>query len=179
MQEDLDSVTEWLLRASSEIPREYFQLPVADAEEPEYRERVYCYELYHRWRCHWPGDFPFSLGGEVDKTGHPIIRGNPKPDFLVHVPGKMTNLLVVEVKPRNRDIGRMAEDLKKLVAFRRQPVNYFAAYFLVYGLTLSEWPTLRERLLLAARGDVEFDRMLISCFVHEAPGERAKAVAWQ
>lgn len=90
MDDELAQVTEWLLSASSQIGREYFQLPVAGAEEPEYRERVYCYELYHRWRCHWFDSFPFSLSGEVDKTGHPLIRGAPKPDFLVHIPGQMT-----------------------------------------------------------------------------------------
>jgi hypothetical protein len=76
MVEALELVTEWLLCASSQLGRHYFQLPVAgsDAEEAEYRERVYCYELYHRWRCHWAEGFPYSLCGEVDKQGHPLIE---------------------------------------------------------------------------------------------------------
>jgi hypothetical protein len=38
---------------------------------------------------------PFSLGGEIDTN-----RGW-KPDFLVHIPGQMTNLVILEVKPGN------------------------------------------------------------------------------
>jgi hypothetical protein len=77
--EELDLLTEWLLNASQEVPPEYFQLPVAGSERLEYRERVYCYELYHRWRCQWPSDFRFSLGGEINKSGHPLIRGTSSP----------------------------------------------------------------------------------------------------
>jgi len=36
--------------ASARIAADYFQLPVADADSV-YRERVYCYELYHQLRC--------------------------------------------------------------------------------------------------------------------------------
>jgi hypothetical protein len=71
------------------------QLSVAGAEARVYRERVYCYELYHQWRCQWANDSRFELSGEADKIGDPIIRRNAKPDFLVHVPGEMQNLLVL------------------------------------------------------------------------------------
>lgn len=186
MDEELNLVTEWLLSASSQIPADYFQLPVAGAEEPQYRERVYCYELYHRWRNHWIDDFPFSLGGEVDKRGHPLIRGDSKPDFLVHVPGRMRNLLVVEVKPANVELARMADDLKKLTRFRRElrdefgnPGNYHAAYFWIYGLPLANWPNLRARLLELLQGDAHFDRGLVSCVIHERSGVRARPAPWE
>jgi hypothetical protein len=178
VRDALNSVTEWLLCASSQVGKEYFQLPIAGAEEHEYRERVYCYELYHRWRCQWTDGFRFSLCGEVDKSGHPVIKGNWKPDFLVHVPGQMVNLLVVEVKPSNADIGRMADDLSKLATFRGYPAKYFAAYFLVYGLSLGEWPSLRDQLVKATAGSVPFDPSLVSCFIHEKPGARAQVVDW-
>jgi hypothetical protein len=77
--------------ATSLIGTDYFQLPVADADAV-YRERVYCYELYHQLRCLW-GDFPFSLGGEIDKQGNPHFHGGPYaaavPDLLVHNPGNI------------------------------------------------------------------------------------------
>lgn len=82
MQKSLDQVTNWILDASERLGQEYFQLPVA-GEEPQYRERVYCYELYHLWRCNWSNHFQFSLSGEVDKQNHPIIRKNAKPDYLL------------------------------------------------------------------------------------------------
>lgn len=185
MTRDLELVTEWLLTASEEVPPEYFQLPVAGSEEPEYRERVYCYELYHRWRCQWPNGFPFSLSGEVNKKGHPLIRGEEQPDFLVHVPGQMRNLLIVEVKATNAVPARMGDDLKKLTRFRRElydqdglPASYDAAYFWLYGLPLRDWPALRERLLATVAGSAESDPGLVSCFVHEQAGTRAVPVAW-
>ena len=187
MDENLATVTEWLLFASSQIGREYFQLPEAgaDHEDAEYRERVYCYELYHRWRCHWPDDFPYTLNGEVDKAGHPLIRGGSKPDFLVHVPGHMDNLLIVEVKPENAARARMADDLKKLTKFRRDlkdqwgnPGNYWAAYFWVYGVGPAGWPALRRRLLQEVADCPEFDRSSVSCIVHERAGLRAVLVPW-
>lgn len=55
-------------------------------------------------RLRWPKECPYSLCGEVDKAGHPLIRGHGldhlKPDFLVHDPGDLDeNLVVIEVKP--------------------------------------------------------------------------------
>src|SRR2546422_1048686 len=103
MNDELQAVTTLLTEATAAVPFDYFQLPIAGLEDPRYRERVYCYELYHQMRMRWPSDFRFSLSGEVDKNGHPLVRGNSldyaKPDFIVHVPGVMDhNLLVVEVK---------------------------------------------------------------------------------
>jgi hypothetical protein len=184
MDDALSIVTDWLLCASSQVGSNYFQLPVAGQEDPEYRERVYCYELYHRWRTHWPEGFPFTLSGEIDKSGHPLIRGEPKPDFLVHVPGKMTNLLIVEVKPFNRHFRDMVIDLKKLTRFRRnlvplgQPGNYHAAYFWVYGLQASEWPAFRNHLLQEVNGSPEFDCALVSAICHERAGDKAVKVPW-
>lgn len=97
---ELDQI---LVLATQSIREEYFQLPIDGRDKPVYRERVYCYELYHQMRRNWPNGSLFTLSGEVDKSGHPLIRGNgldrAKPDFLVHVPGDMGgNHAVIEVK---------------------------------------------------------------------------------
>jgi hypothetical protein len=102
-----------LATACERIDAEYFQVPVKDAESM-YRERVYCYELYHQLRRDWRR-FPFGLGGEVDKTGHPLFRDGPyaasKPDLLVHEPGNMEhNLACVEVKPCIEEIWRGSQE---------------------------------------------------------------------
>lgn len=184
MDRDLQLVTDWLLCASSQVPPDYFQLAVAGQEDSEYRERVYCYELYHRWRCHWPDGYPYSLAGEIDKSGHPIIRNAAKPDFLVHIPGHMNNLLIVEVKPVQSTWSLMADDLRKLTYYRRNlvpaghPGNYNAAYFWLYGLRTVEWPAFRKQLLKQLGGDEHFDKTLVSCFLHESPGKQAVRVAW-
>jgi len=123
--------------ATKELPNEYFQLPVAGQENPIYRERVYCYELYHQLRKLWPQDTDFSLSGEIDKSGHRMIRGNEldnkKPDFLVHKPGIMEhNYLIIEVKPSNAAKEGIKKDLKTLTAFRLKG-EYQRAILLIYG----------------------------------------------
>ena len=139
-----------ILAATARIGEEYFQLPVADADAV-YRERVYCYELYHQLRCLW-GDFPFSLGGEIDKQGHPHFRDGPyanaKPDFLVHEPGGMDrNLACVEVKPIDRPKAEFTADFKKLTWFCRQ-AKYARGIFLVYGAStkVADIAALREKV---------------------------------
>jgi hypothetical protein len=179
----LSRVTEWLLCASSQIGVEYFKLPIADMTEEEaaYRERVYCYELYHRWRCHWPDGFSCSLHGEVDKSGHSLIPDSPKPDFLVHVPGSMeNNLLVMEVKTCK--LYNKETALKNLIKFRRelkdqkgQPAYYHAAYFWVFGIGE---PGLREKLESVVSQFDEAGLRLIRFFVHERALARATEVSW-
>ena len=124
-------------QATENIGIEFYKLPVAGKENPIYRERVYCYELYHQLRSRWPIETEYTLSGEVDKSGHPLIRDNgldnKKPDFLVHKPGTMENYLVVEVKPINADRNNIFKDLKTLTAFRRKG-GYQRAILLFYGL---------------------------------------------
>ena len=45
----MDELTQILEQATAAIASEYFRLPVWNAD-PVYRERVYCYELYHQMR---------------------------------------------------------------------------------------------------------------------------------
>ena len=98
MSESAECFRRLLVDAPAAIDSAYFLLPVAYVDGgsvEQYRERVYAYELYHQLRARWP-HWPYSLGGEVDKSDHTIVRGGPldnaKPDLLVHIPGQMTNL---------------------------------------------------------------------------------------
>ncbi|HSY48261.1 MAG TPA: hypothetical protein VLC46_05575 [Thermoanaerobaculia bacterium] len=180
MDDDLKTVTEWLLAASSEVGADFMHLPVAGRERAAYRERVYCYELYHRWRSSWDNTFQYSLAGEVDKSGHPLIRGNAKPDFLVHVPGMARNLLVVEVKPANAALGKMVKDLKTLTRFRRDlgGHNYHAAYLWIYGLDRSGWRRVREQLIRSVTGLDTVDLSSIKVVLHSAASQEAYFVEW-
>src|SRR5882724_4375101 len=121
----IDDVIGWLVKASCLVDDVYMRLPVAGTD-PQYRERVYCYELYHQWRCQWATRFPYTLSGETDKRKHVHVRGKHlddiKPDFLVHEPGNMdpgSNLLAVEVKAANAKPANIVNDLQKLTALRR------------------------------------------------------------
>lgn len=136
MKEHLDIFNVALREATRVIEEHYFQLPVAGAEAPIFRERVYCYELYHQLRCALPRDFPYVLNGEVDKGGHPILRddlGPLKPDFIVHMPhSEVQNLVVVEVKSVSMSPGDFLKDLNSLRAFLHG-AHYYAAIALIYG----------------------------------------------
>jgi len=122
------------------VDKHYFQLPVAGEESPTFRERVYCYELYHNLRNVLGDAFPYKLDGEVDKTGHPVIPGKKKPDFIVHIPGEMEhNLAVIEVKPVTVNGQDLEHDLKKLV-WLLDHGNYFRTIMLIYGDGKSELP---------------------------------------
>lgn len=129
-----------LRRAGVEMEDHYFQLPVAELDEPVYRERVYCYELYHQLRRCLGDHFPWKLHGEVDKEKHPIIHpelGPKKPDFIVHRPDKMdNNLIVIEVKSlavKDR-IQDLRDDIKKLKGFLTLKKGaYYRGIMLIYG----------------------------------------------
>lgn len=180
MQETLDVVTEALRDSTAVIAADYFALPVSGQEDPQYRERVYCYELYHQWRSLW-NHARFKLCGEIDKAGHPIIRNNAKPDFLVHVPGAMENLLAVEVKPANAALRDVVKDLKTLTFFRQQlggGDNYFAAYLLIYGMSLDQWTRFAMRVVERVALEPTVDLQVVRPLVHTQVGTKAVVVAW-
>jgi hypothetical protein len=125
-RQQMEELSNILAEATAKIDREYFLLPIAGGE-PVYRERVYCYELYHQMRKLWPprDECRYLLNGEVDKRAHALMeqRGfyGEKPDLLVHGPGEMAdNHAIIEVK--NSDVSRsgIENDLSKLACFRNQ-----------------------------------------------------------
>ena len=182
MEKDLTLLRRLMSEAVAHIVQEYFLLPVADAQggEPltQYRERVYAYELYHQLRSRWPA-WQYSLGGEIDKQGHPIIHGpdldGAKPDLLVHVPGEMDhNLVVVEIKasrPGHLPLHRQAlmRDLRKLVAFRT--LGYAAAFLLVFGEGIQE-------VLELARDVPAAELQMVELYYHRRPGTGVERIDW-
>lgn len=181
--EQFDSI----LRGSTEkIESDYFQLPVTEKEDPLYRERVYCYELYHNIRKLWPEESEYSLSGEVDKKNHPLIRGNgldnKKPDMLIHIPGNMGgNYLVLEVKPITGTKKQLKKDLKTLTAFRRH-AEYERAILLFYGSLEGEFTEVIQSLNSIEQADNELENLiqkdLIELWHHEAVGTQAVRHEW-
>jgi len=129
----MEELTQILKTATASLESEYFHLKI-DGGDPVYRERVYCYELYHQMRKIWPNISPYYLNGEVDKTNHPTLTGfREKPDFLVHVPGDMSkNHAIIEVKQTKTKGTKFKKDLEKLTRFRNE-AHYKRAIFLIYG----------------------------------------------
>lgn len=187
MRQDVEQLRNLITAATADIAPEYFLLPIADAEggEPiiQYRERVYAYELYHQLRKRWPVEWVYSLGGEIDKRGHPLIRGkhldNAKPDLLVHVPGVMNrNLAVLEIKPLRTDVhpsrqeeDRFLLDLRKLIAFRE--IGYAAAFQLVFGEPVDRIRDYAHRL---RQTGANLD--LVELCHHRRAGEVATFIGW-
>ena len=153
MQQDVELFRSLIVDATARMTSEYFLLPVASADPSDalvqYRERVYAYELYHQLRLRWPANWAYSLGGEIDKRCHPLIRDEPlhnaKPDLLVYIPGRMDrNLSVIEIKPlqsnpQPHEQDRFKKDLQKLIAFRQ--TGYASAFFLVFGSSVDRSET--------------------------------------
>ena len=88
-------------------------------------------------RARWPPDTRHTLAGEIDKSGHPLIRGNGldncKPDFLVHLPGEMEgNYAAIEVKPVTAKRRDVVKDIETLIAFIDHG-GYERGIYLFYG----------------------------------------------
>lgn len=134
---ELEQFDEILRVATASIADEYFRLPVANGSGM-FRERVYCYELYHQLSRLWPNETPLKINGEIDKGGHPFLETKEAlaasiPDFLVHVPGTMANnFAIVEVKPGNARARGFEKDLNTLANFV-QHWGYLRGISLIYG----------------------------------------------
>lgn len=185
---DNDTLSGLLRAATAAIAPEYFLLPVATPEGEtllhQYRERVYAYELYHQLRSQWPSKWPYSLAGEVDKVGHPIVRGGEldkaKPDLLVHVPRSMEhNLAAIEIKPlpqepNANEAARFKDDIRKLIAFRGPTAKYSSALLIVFGEAIDR---AMEHGATARADGLEVDR--VDLWHHRRAGESAGLVPWR
>jgi hypothetical protein len=146
----------------------YFQLPTAGAEEAIYRERVYCYELYHQLRVLLQGEEDlarYALSGEIDKRGHQIIRPCI-PDLVFHAPGRMDNMVVLEVKPINGELKGIQKDLRNLADFVSPQVNYQLGIELAYGDDESHFSHFEREF-------AQLHDQRLQLFWHRRCGERA------
>jgi hypothetical protein len=144
----MDELTGILAAATAAIEPGYFRLNI-DGGSPVYRERVYCYELYHQMRSRWPDGCPFWLNGEIDKAAHPILAqfgaDLAKPDLLIHRPGYMAgNYAIIEVKSARAPNAAIGKDIEILSLFRRR-VGYERAIYLIYGEEISDRLLTRVR----------------------------------
>jgi hypothetical protein len=124
-----------------------------------------------------PDEFPYSLGGEVDKSAHPLMRANRVrdtiPDLLIHRPGYMRgNLVIIEVKPSGTRINDVKKDLAKTSNYIKT-ARYVRGAMLLYGPDESRADEVTRDPGIAA----EFcDR--ISLLWHQSVGERARRIKW-
>ena len=137
-----------------------------------YRERIYCYELYHQLRKKWPNNATLILHGEYDKSGSQFFAGlsvnGAKPDFLIHTPGQINaNLLAMEVKPITAQNDKIKSDLKKLTGMLKEA--YFShAIFLIFGNGSKK----KAGQILSGELEWQFDSR-IEIWAHENANEAA------
>jgi hypothetical protein len=166
----MDWLEKILCEATAAIGEGYFQLPILGAEDPVYRERVYCYELYHQMRRLWPEGCQYRLNGEVDKAAHPhfqeLTRGKPKPDLIVHKPGASENHAVIEVKSVEGRRG-IQKDLETLSLFTSK-LKYEKAIFLIFGEDGRAAVMVLNKVQECARKVVGLDS--IEVWRHRKPG---------
>ncbi len=168
-----------LTQAGLKLDSHYFRIDVAGSDEAVFRERVYCYELYHQLRNTLGDHFHYKLDGEIDKVSHRLIApvlGAKKPDFVVHVPGEMTgNLAIVEVKSlagaQADNMGGLVKDLDTLRGFIKD-ARYYRAVMLVYGDGKHELPSNIATKVGEAR--TREDRILLVW--HSGPGEPPEVI---
>ncbi|UYN98674.1 MAG: methionyl-tRNA formyltransferase-like protein [Devosia sp.] len=165
----MDQLTEIMEKATAAIEARFMQLPIYKSS-PKYRERVYCYELYHQMRSRWPNPCAYTLNGEVDKRGHETLQAleadNTIPDLLVHIPGNWDgNHAIIEVKHADAQHGGIAKDLRTLDVFLKR-VDYERAIYLFYG-------GLPETLIKAIAAEMP-DIAPIEVWLHPEPGQPAR-----
>jgi len=170
--ESMQELSSVLAAATAAIEPGYFRLSIHGGD-PVYRERVYCYELYHQMRLRWPRGCAFALNGEVDKAAHPILMklgaDGFKPDLLVHTPGDMAgNHAVMEVKSARAVRNGFPKDLKTLAVFR-QAVGYERAIYLIYGGETSDG-LIRSMAGYATKSGLPVP---VEVWLHSAPGHAA------
>lgn len=137
-----------LRESAMKVKTEYFLLPRHE-DESTWRERVYCYELYHQLRLSVKNT-NYILNGEVDKSGQFFFENselkNAKPDFIYHRPGTQDNLVVVEVKTILASYKALTDDIDKLKIFLSS-FGYKLAVMLVFGQASSRQNKRMEKLV--------------------------------
>ncbi len=167
------------------VEKLYFHVPlvteISDEEEFKavlgYRERVYCYELYHQLRlrigAETSSEGRLYLNAEMDKSGTVYKNwvGRRKPDFILHRPGEGGhNIGITEVKPIVSDIKEMEADMKKLKEFLDpKGMNYFGAVALIFGNADGLIGEVEKRL---ATYFGKYWSVRFKALWHRKPGER-------
>ena len=152
--------------ATSSIAEQYFELPVA-RRPPIKRERVYCYELYHRLRNEL-GERNLALTAEPDKRGNPDFdkKRAPNPDLIIHIPGtNRQNIAVIEVECRP-DLRHIRKDLRTLKLMKTK--GYRVLILLLFGVDQVPWKRLTKAAL-----EVELSLTDFEVLLHRSAGQNA------
>ncbi len=158
---------EGLLKCATKgIAAEWFSITNSD-ERNKFKERVYCYELYHQLRLLDCGN-ELLWQCEVDKSRRPEFK-REKPDFILHVPNSEVNHLVMEVKTSESDSRGWKKDVETLIRFLDDH-RYKKAYFLIFG---GRNPSLRLQNLGSVNSSRQTSVSKIEVWWHKNSEEEA------
>jgi hypothetical protein len=175
----MKELTDLISNATEGINGAYFHLNI-DGGDPVYRERVYCYELYHQLRILLSDQTEYYLNGEVDKAAHPILKelgaDGFKPDFLIHRPGDMKgNNVIIEVKSENATRQGIKKDIETLSLFVNK-VRYKKAIYLFFGYGLRDNGILRTiKSVASVMEKLAPIEIWFHCF-HDKPAELVEKI---
>lgn len=181
MNNDFKFFMECLIRAGLKMKQPYFKINIAGSTKPIFRERIYCYELYHQLRNVLGDHSLYILHGEFDKSGHPIIQkliGALKPDFIIHKPSVMKkNLVVIEVKPVNviNNIDDLRKDIHKLKLFIKCG-KYYRGIMLIYSDIKEKIP---HKIKTSANHYIKKYRKKILLMWHPGPKEKPEIIEFE
>lgn len=166
-KEDFALFNSAMERAALAVDQLYFLVPRVNSESV-YRERVYCYELYHQLRIELKKlkfSNAYSLNGELDKAGTNGL-GDKKPDFVFHQLGDdHHNLLTMEVKSSLNKIADFRKDIEKLQFFQKNK-DYFGGVMLIYG---DVGVHIQQEILGTLTNN-------ILCYIHRASGTKPEKI---
>jgi len=132
---DISDLLQFIEKALNNVGEMYYSIMTAthNGQKQIFRERVFCYELYHQMRCLQitnPSFFSINIDPEIDKRGHEIIDENINPDFIIHERGTMKkNCAVIEVKV-SLDNDDIVDDFQKLCCMINN-YNYIIGVFIL------------------------------------------------
>lgn len=97
------SFLEQIQKAVKKVPNKFWKVKRASSVKSVYRERVFCYELYHILRQMQDNkEFKYKfrdINAEIDKSGDTAFKTHYNPDFIFHTQGKdKQNFCAVELK---------------------------------------------------------------------------------
>lgn len=153
MCRDIDSYLNLIIEALGQMEHSYFKLQTM--HKPIVRERVFCYEFYHKIRClqEQSNKTELMLNGEIDKRGNESFK-KENPDFVFHAPeSNKVNTLVVEVKGKldNRAKRGIIKDFKTISNLMKYN-HYKKGVFILYNHSMVDFidkiiPLLKDELL--------------------------------
>lgn len=143
MNDKVEQLLPIVKKALTQITSDYFKIITTYDRSGIIRERVFCYELYHRIRNLMDEseiDFNTVLNGEINKRGHLGFAEEDRkdPDFVFHVHGNFEdNTIVMEVKGRIDQLAGLKKDFATLLKFTTD-YQYKLGILIIYNHSLSD-----------------------------------------